>query len=261
MPYLRDRVVILRSVPFREHDRMIVMFGWQHGLMEAVARGSGLARSKQAGHLTPMSEIDVMIAKGAMYDKLAVARITNHHRGIRKRLGALAFVGSFFDLFERMQKPGIVDETLYALLVEVLEAGESIPDEPSRERTGLLYAVAALKLLDRVGLAPALTHCASCREEMRYGEFFLIPHTATLTCADCYRVLRSANPNAEMIDQETLKLIRFLRKEPIRNVFLLTGRADQFVRVSSAILCALKAAPLQKEPHGLYTISALLSQK
>lgn len=261
MSYLRDRAVILRSIPFREHDRMIVMFGLSHGLMEAIARGSGLARSKQAGHLTPMSEIEVMIAKGAVYDKLAVARITDHHRGIRSRLGALAFVGPFFDLFERMQKPGIVDEELYALLVEVLEAGESMPDEPSMERAGLLYAVAALKLLDRVGLAPALTHCASCREEMRYGDFFLIPHTATLTCADCYRVIRSANPNAEKIDQETLKLIRFFRKEPIRNVFLLSGHSEQFSRVSSAISCTLKAAPLHREPHGLYTISALLSGK
>ncbi len=42
MPYLRDRVVILRSVPFREHDRMIVMFGWQHGLMERSGAGRAL---------------------------------------------------------------------------------------------------------------------------------------------------------------------------------------------------------------------------
>jgi len=259
MTYIRDRAIILKSVPFREHDRMIVCFGRSHGLMESVARGSGLATSKQAGHLTPICEIEVMIAKGASFDKLAVGRIVNPHRAIRGKLGSLAFVGSFLDLFERMQKPGIVDEEAYELLREVLEVAESLPDEPTTERAKLLYSTAALKLLDRVGYAPAFTHCASCKEELRFGEFYLLPHTATLTCADCYRVLRNAHPNAELIDQSILKLIRFLRKEPLENVLLLSGDSEAFARTSRAIALTLKVAPIQKEPHGLATIYAYLS--
>jgi DNA repair protein RecO (recombination protein O) len=259
MSYIRDRAIILRSTPFREHDRRIVLFGRQHGLLEAVARGASVAESKQAGHLTPMSEIEVMIAKGSAFDKLAVARIVKHHRGLRDRLGSLAYAGAFIDLFERLQKPGIIDELAYELLQEVLDVAENLPEEPSAERAKLLYATSALKLLDRVGFAPALTHCASCREELRFGEFYMLPHTATLTCADCYRVLRNKHPNAELIDQTVLKLIRFLRKEPLDNVLLLSGESESFSRASRAISLTLKVTPLHTEPHGISTIYALLT--
>ena len=40
VPYLRDRAIVLRNEPFREHDRKVVLFGMQHGLLEAVARGA-----------------------------------------------------------------------------------------------------------------------------------------------------------------------------------------------------------------------------
>lgn len=259
MSYIRDHAIILRSVPFREQDRMITLFGRSHGLLEAVARGVGVRTSKQAGHLTPMTEVDIMIAKGSAFDKLAVARIKTHHRLLRSRLGSLAFVGSFMNLFERLQKPGIVDYDAYDLLRAVLRVSESMPDEPSAERAKLLYATAALKLLDRIGFAPALSHCASCREELRIGECYMLPHTATLTCADCYRVLRNKHPHAECVHARVLKLIRFLREEPLDQVLLLSGESEEFACTSRTIALALKVTPLEREPHGLQTIYALLT--
>ena len=75
MPYIRDRVIVLRSESFREHDRRIVMFGLGHGLLSAVARGASAQQAKQGGHIVPFSEAEVLIAKGAAFDKLAVATV------------------------------------------------------------------------------------------------------------------------------------------------------------------------------------------
>lgn len=259
MPYLRDRAVVLRNEPFKEHDRKIVLFGIEHGLLEAVARGASRKEAKQAGHIVPMSEVEVLIAKGAVYDKLAVARLVEQRRLIRSRLGALAFVGSFFDLFERLQRPGIVDPGLYELLLDVLSVAESLPNEPSAERARLLWSAAALKLLDRIGLAPALAHCAACREGIGESDAWMLPMDGTVACADCYRDLRAAHPNAASLAPTTLALMRFLRREPLGRVLLLTGMTDVFSAASAAVSTALRQAPLVKEPHGSETIFALLS--
>lgn len=102
MPYLRDRAIVLRSEAFREHDRRLVLFGVQHGLLEAVARGASAAVSKQGGHMVPFTETDVLIAKGTIFDKLAVARTVRVWPRVRTQLGSVSVAGAFMDVFTRM---------------------------------------------------------------------------------------------------------------------------------------------------------------
>ena len=92
MSYIRDRAFVLKRQPFNEHDRKYFLYGRSYGLLIAVARGTSLARSKQAGHLEPFSQSDVMIAEGKFFDKLAVARNIQHTP--HENLGALAIMGS-----------------------------------------------------------------------------------------------------------------------------------------------------------------------
>lgn len=260
MSYVRDRVIILRTTPFREHDRKVVMFGAQHGLLEAVARGANAKQAKQGGHIIPLTKAEVLIAKGASFDKLAVVRTVSAHAGLRRRLGALAFAGGFADLFERLQRPGIVDIDLYELMSQVLSVAESLPEEPSTERARLLYSAAALKLLDRIGFAPPLSACASCREPFQaaIGEHWLLPADGAFLCHDCYRTVRRANQDAQAVPARTLTLLRFLRREPLGRVLLLTGTPADFQGATYAVSLLLRQAPLKKEPHGAETIAAIL---
>lgn len=258
--YLRDRVIILRSEPFREHDRRVVMFGLEHGLLEAVARGASAKEAKQAGHLLPLTEAEVLVAKGAAFDKLAVARNIRSRPGLRRRLGGLAFAGAFSDFFLRMQKPGIVDEELYALLEEVLNVANTLPEEPTAERARLLYAAASLKLMDRVGFAPPLSGCASCREgfSATATEVWLLPVDGSFLCADCYRTVRRSYPNAEFVSIHVLTVLRFLRREPLAQALAITASSELFQAVSQVVSLLLQQAPLPRVPHGHETIGALL---
>jgi DNA repair protein RecO len=258
MPYLRDRVFILKSEPFREHDRRIVCFGKQHGLIEAVARGASANLAKQGGHLVPLSEAEVMVARGKAFDKLAVAHLIHAHREARKRLGALAFIGAFFDLFISLQRPGIVDAECYGLLEELMSAAETLPDEPSRERAQLIFSAAALKLLDQTGFAPQLSRCALCRDELRDGEFRQLSRDGSIVHADCYRDIRAQEPNAAFVPFESLAVARFLRRSPIKDALLLSGAPSAFSEAASAIFATVRHTPLFREPHGMRTVGELM---
>lgn len=259
MSYIRDRVIILKSEPFREHDRRIVMFGRSHGLLEAVARGASRKESKQAGHLLPMNEAEVMIAKGAVFDKLAVSTVVRPNRGLRARLGSLAVVGSFFDLFERLERPGIQDPDLYELLRELLDVTSRLPEEPSVERAKLLFSAATLKLLDRTGFAPQLVRCSLCHDGFEDGEEVRqLPVDGSITHEDCYRSIRASQPNAELVHPSVLTVARFLREQPLDKTLMITGTSQLFAAVSAFVFQFIKQTPLHREPHGLYTISSVL---
>jgi len=261
MPYLRDRAIVLRSDAFREHDRRLVLFGQQHGLLEAVARGASAAVSKQGGHMVLFTEVEVLIAKGAAFDKLAVARAVRTWPHVRRQLGGLAVAGTFSDLFVRMQRPGIVDADAYTLLIDLLDALNALPQEPSVDRARLLYAAAVLKLLDRMGFAPPLSACASCREAFteQTEETWLLPTEGIFVCPDCYHVLRRAHPSATAVSLRTLALVRFLRRESLGRVAVLSGDQGLFRDAVAVVAFLLAQTPLPRAPHGDDTILALLS--
>jgi len=156
MPYLRDLAFVLKKEPFREQDRRYFLYGREHGLLIAVARGSCLKKSKQAGHLEPFSVSEVMLAKGAAFDKLAVAK--NRSNGTYQTniptLASYAVCGRLAELVVALTRPGISDVRIFYLLEDTAQAFSGLECEPSPERARFILAAASLKLLDFLGFAP-----------------------------------------------------------------------------------------------------------
>ena len=225
MPYLRDTVFVLKKEPYREHDRRYTMYGREHGLLVAVARGSSLRKSKQAGHLEPLSISDVMIAKGAAFDSLAVAR---SHRvswmpSVTSRLAHYAVAGAFAGLTAELLRPGMIDERIFDLLHEVCSTTGSLPTEPSRERSRLLFSAATLKLLDALGYAPDI---------------------------DAAREGTSPVPS--------LSLVSFMRRSALSDVLRVTASTAVLDAASAFVEEALSQAPLREEPAVLRSVVGIM---
>jgi DNA repair protein RecO len=229
MPYLRDRAIVLKKEPYREHDRRYYLYGREHGMLIAIARGASSKKSKQAGHLEPFSEVEVMIAKGASFDKLAVARmvdyrLSNRANGYSPLLAAYAIAGAFSDLVVRLTYPGISDERLFELLKELYASLALGPPSPSPERSRLMLSAATLKLLDILGFAP---------------------------------VIRESEANTTPV--ASLALASFLRRTALTDVWRLTGQVAAFRTASDFIEESLKATHLATQPRGGETVCALLA--
>jgi recombinational DNA repair protein (RecF pathway) len=221
MPYLRDRAFILKKEPFREQDRRIVMYGKEHGLLIAVARGASRSSSKQAGQLEPFTEAEVMIAHGRAYDKLAVAQGIPGATPIAT-LGGLSVMGTFSDLVASLTRPGVSDHHIYDLLRDVRDVCASLPSEPTADRGRLLYAAASLKLLDLVGFAPSADRSSG----LEFGP---------------------------------VRALVFMRRAPLADVVRLTMTTDVLDAACAFVEDAMRHTPLEKAPHGPATIHALLA--
>ncbi|MFA5935499.1 MAG: recombination protein O N-terminal domain-containing protein [Patescibacteria group bacterium] len=222
MPYLRDLAIVLKKEPFREQDRRYTLYGREHGLLQAVARGSSLKSAKQAGHLEPFSLVDVMIAKGVTFDKLAVARSLDRARPLDPTLGGYAVLGAFHDLVISLLRQGVSDARIFDLLLEVRRVCFHFPLEPSSERARLLLAAATLKLLDLLGFGPPLSSYD--------GE---LPRAAAL--------------------------ISFARRAPLADIVRVTATVDILNAASNWIEDAVRQTPLETAPRGPFMLRALLA--
>ncbi len=222
MAYLRDRVIVLKKEPYREQDRRYTLYGKEFGLLVAVARGSSVRTSKQAGHLEPFSECEVMIAKGSAFDKLAVARMVQAAQ-FESQLAAFAVAGAFSHLLVRLLRPGIADEGIFEILRELIATLSGMPQEPTPERARLVLAAATLHLLDALGFAPAIG---------RQG------------------------PGTSLVP--SLSLVAFIRRVSLADILRVTAPVDVLCAACAFIEEGVEQTPLEREPHGVTTLQALL---
>ncbi len=244
MAYLRDTAIVLLNEPYREHDSWLTMYGKTHGKLIAVARGSRRWQAKQGGHLEPFSEIEVMIAHGQAFDKLAVATTVSVRHALRQRLSGLVIAGVISRLIERLTHPGASDVTVYGLLLELLNFTDDLQAEPTPERARLIVASITLRLLDTLGYALQLEQCVVCQKALTEPVWFF-PEAGGMICAVCMKDRARSFFQAVRLPDLSLRLLRFMRHSDLPNLARLTISIQLLQAVSLVIdRCVEHHAPL-----------------
>lgn len=255
MSYIRDEVVVLKKMSIREWDRQYFLYGKEHGLLYAVARGALKPSAKQASQLEPFSFADVMIAKGRAYDHLAVAV-----RGKQSKrffsVSAYTVAGAFADLNLKLLKPGVADERIYGLWVELTAVLTQIKAEISPLRAQLLFSAVSLRLLDLLGYGPFFKACSVCGEVQGPTEVFYALERNAVVCLGCKSEVREA---LIRVPAHAMNLLQFLRSASHADVMRVTAQVEliETVIVMTREIC--KHAPLDFEPHGFRSIAELIT--
>ncbi len=211
MGYIRDTVFILRSEPFRESDTRLSMYGREYGKHVAIARGSRKLSAKHLGHLEPLTKVEVMIAEGIAFDKLAVARLYPPEGPMRDRLGVMTIGGMFVALVDQMTRPGVRDPSVFDLIEDVLNTLARLEHVPTRERARLLYAGASFRLLYCLGSGPELKTCMRCQNALE-EPVYTHPSLGGFSCQTCSPALRQEGIVGSRLPLHGLKLLRILAK-------------------------------------------------
>lgn len=257
MSYIRDRAFILRSEPFREYDVRLSLYGERHGKLMAVARGARRAGAKHLGHLEPLNRVEVMIAVGKAFDKLAVARLIEARPKMRERLDVIAICGALADTVDLLTKPGASDSGIYHLLAELQNTLLTFQSAPSPERGRLVLAASYDRLMRELGYAISFDRCVRCAQDL-HEPVWLAPRAGGLACEDCTRSLKREHSDIEVLSPQILKVLRFVRSAALEDVLRLTAETSVVSAAAEALTTGLNQAPLTRHPHGPSTVSALL---
>lgn len=248
------------------------MYGLEHGLLIAVARGASRTAAKQAGSLEPLSFADVMIAPGKAHDHLAVAtpyhvlRTTYNVEQLpeselrdtsyeMRKLGALVVGGAFADLCLSLLETGIADKRIFELWQQLLSCLTDLPQEPTAYRSKMLYAAAALKLLKLLGYGPTLNSCLSCRREIEREDAKYSLDNNGVLCTSC----ASGDPAALFLEANALACLRLMESAAFADLLPVSMPTDALQKALEAVRLALQHAPLDREPHGLATIERIMT--
>lgn len=258
--YTRDRAFVLKTEPFREHDAWATLYTRSQGKWVAVVRGVRRAHAKHVGHIECATEIEVMIAKGIAFDKVAVAKQVRPFFGLRKTLSGQVLAGVVLDAVDRLTHQGSADEQVYDLLDETFSLLECLPSELTSLRAQLVFSTIQLKLLGVLGYAPDVDRCASCHEA--FSEAVALDQSrGTLLCHKCTHRNQTGSFADMILPERFPSLLRFLRERPLIQSLSLTAPSEVFTAVNHAVDLFTGHTPLQKALHGQQTLLSFLTQR
>lgn len=151
-----DQGIVLRSYPFGDADRVVVLLSPNNGKIRTVAKGVRKTKSRFGGRLEPFTHVDLILYEGRNLDTITQVAVLEPFPRLRGDLDAVIAAGTMVEAADAVAQEEESSIRLFLLLhrgLRALEQGERSPD---------LITSFLLKLADVVGVAPSLARCASC---------------------------------------------------------------------------------------------------
>lgn len=151
-----DQAIVLRSYPFGDADRVVVLISPNNGKIRTVAKGVRKTKSRFGGRLEPFTHVDLVLYEGRNLDTITQVAIIEPYRRLRDDLNSVVAAGVMVEGVDAVAQEDESSMRLFLLLqrgLKSLDAGLFSED---------LVTSFLLKLADVVGVAPALVSCASC---------------------------------------------------------------------------------------------------
>ena len=156
MALRHDQGIVLRSYPFGEADRIVVLLSLNHGKLRTVAKGVRKTKSRFGGRLEPFCHVDLVLYEGRNLDTITQVSMIEPFYRLREDLDRVIAAGTMVEVVDAVAQEGEASTRLFLLLqrgLRALDGGEAHPD---------LVTAYLLKAAKVVGVAPALDACAGC---------------------------------------------------------------------------------------------------
>ncbi|MFH1111857.1 MAG: DNA repair protein RecO [Patescibacteria group bacterium] len=160
--------IVLRARSHKQNDRLYTIFTERRGKVEVVATSSRKILSKLAPHMVMFGEVQVMVATGKKYDKLAGAELKRIFLKTPYHLNTAILGTSFLEITDVLTSIGAPEPELLKSLKYYLSQLKDLPKDEQvwRERARTYLGRFIYKILKITGLAIQVTRCQKCQGEL-----------------------------------------------------------------------------------------------
>ncbi len=208
----RTLALVLKRQDYREYDSLVSFYTKEYGKLSLMARGTKKLKSKLAGHLEPLTLVDLMIIPGKGRDYVGSAIGQEAFANLKADLNGLYYAGLGLRWFNRLVGENEADQELFYLLLNYLDILNAQEAEGLNKEMGeLIFSFFVFKFMAVTGYRPATSDCLSCGRKIIPGKNYFNLKNGGLICADCFSA-RVPGEDTELltISDNCVKLLRFM---------------------------------------------------
>jgi len=176
------KALILNRKPFSEDGSRVTAYSENLGKLDLVARGTKKIKSKLAGHLEPISLVEIMVVRGKQYNYIGAAVSRESYANIKNNFDKIKAAGEVIKVFNLIIKFGESDQNIFLLLKDYFNF---LDGASAKTDYDLFVQLFIFKLLIKLGHRPELYSCVNCRKKISpSGNKFDLARGG-LVCAKC----------------------------------------------------------------------------
>jgi DNA repair protein RecO (recombination protein O) len=200
----KTEAIVLRHRRLGDADRIVTLLTIGRGKVDVVARGALRARSRMAGHLEPLTRVEVVLAHGRSMDIVTQAQSLDAFLPLHADLDRLSTAMYLVEITDRLTFEEADLHSVYALLHAALvrlARGDGLQ---------LVARTFELALLEATGFRPEWSECLSCGNPVAADEAAWSAVAGGVFCANC----RAGHPDVRAIDSRVLRVLRAFQSLP-----------------------------------------------
>lgn len=241
----KTEAIVLHQRRLGEADRIVTLLTPHRGKIDVVAKGVLRTRSKMAGHLEPMTRVEVVLAHGRSMDIVTQAQGVDAFPAIHDdldRLSTAMYVLELADRFtvEHADAEGVFD--LVHVALARIARGDGLQ---------VVTRTFELGLLDVTGFRPQMNACLACGDQVDAGRAAWSVLEGGVYCARCAEGRVGTTP----IDATVLRVLRAFQSQPYEEA----GRirlTDELASRLEGIMHGLMHAVAEREIGSARFVSA-----
>ena len=241
----KTEAIVIRQRRLGDADRIVTLLTPLRGKVDVVAKGVLRAKSRLAGHLEPLTHVEVVLAHGRSLDVVTQAQAAESFpalRGDLDRLSAALYLAELADRFtvEHADATGLF-ALLHAALVR-LNRGDG---------QQVVTRTYELALLEATGFRPEWSHCLGCGIEVPADEARWSAVEGGVIGIECV----GRYPGALPIDATALRVLRAYQTQPYEEAGRIRLTDDLAARLE-LIMHSLMRAVAERELKSAAFVSA-----
>jgi DNA repair protein RecO (recombination protein O) len=193
---VRVEAVVLRHSDWGEADRLVWLYSLEMGKVRASAKGARKLRSRKAGHIEPLTQTSLLLARGREMPIITQAETINAFMPLHEDLSGMTYGSYVVELLDRFTFDEDVNPTLYHLLVDTLERLAATP-----EQRDMVVRYYELRLLDLAGFRPQLFKCVNCGRDIQPEDQYFSNLLGGVLCPSCATGDLATLPHRDEHDQ------------------------------------------------------------
>ena len=206
MSHLSEEAIVLRTYPFAEADRIVVLLTKNSGKVRAIAKGIRRPKSKFGGRLELGSRVHLVVWRGRSdLGVISQVQLLDGYSVIRSDLDRITSTMAVLEVADQLIQDDHEDQALFSMVGNVL----STLNDPLMN-VELIAPAFFLKALIADGAGPVVDQCVSCGANEPLVAF--AAREGGMLCATCRRG-RPVSPQA-------LTLLRRILTGGLRGVLL-----------------------------------------
>lgn len=156
MAIRHEQGIVLRTYPFGDSHKVVVLATPDRGKVRCVAKGVRKTSSRFGGRLEPFTVIRVVLYEGRELDTITQVDVLEAFPRLREDLDGVAIAGVMAEVIDQVMYQDEPSHDLFTLFRKALGAVDRGMRGPD------LLSLFFLRVADNLGLAPALESCAGC---------------------------------------------------------------------------------------------------